>query len=265
MTGLLRHALVRLDTNTAHKFAAGHALVHYESGAIYSFIPKNGCSTMRYSLALANNCIAGPEDWTWIHPNNGTFSATLSDLVRAPFSYVILCCPHARLASVFLDKIVDKTPELWQLYRLTGDGFDSDTLTFRDFVTLIAEGAMLRVNVHWRPQVDFLVYESYSKVFLLETFDVAIRTLKNDIGFDVHDARHLTKHGTDVMTLKKQGAFADMALAELSAMKRGGALPDHTQLYDDDLARQVAEVYADDLAPYAAHLNTKQLTFPALL
>jgi hypothetical protein len=48
-------------------------------------------------------------------------------------------------------------------------------------------------------------------------------------------------------------------------MKRGGALPDHAQLYDDDLARQLAEVYADDLALYAAHLNTKQLTFPALL
>lgn len=126
MTGLLRYARgeeVALSQNGAHGFAAQHALVHYTSGAVYSFIPKNACSTMRYSMAIANNCISGPEDWTWIHKNNGTFVATLPELVRAPYSFVILRCPHARLASVFLDKIVDRTPELWQLYRKMRDGF----------------------------------------------------------------------------------------------------------------------------------------------
>jgi hypothetical protein len=45
MTGLLGHArhemMVRLEQNKAHGFAGGHALLHYASGAIYSFIPKN--------------------------------------------------------------------------------------------------------------------------------------------------------------------------------------------------------------------------------
>lgn len=268
MTGLLRyarHEMVRLDLNKAHGFAANHALVHYASGAVYSFIPKNGCSTMRYSLALANHCIDGPEHWTWIHPNNITFAATFPELVRAPYSFVILRCPHARLASVFLDKIVDKTPELWQLYRLSWDGFDPDALTFRDFVQRIADKDTLKSNVHWRPQVDFLVYETYTQVFALENFGAAIKTLKDDIDFTVEDARALTGHGTDAVRLLETGDFADTPVAELAAMKRGGTLPAHARLYDNDLAHQVAGVYARDMAFYTDHLDVKQLTFSSML
>lgn len=265
MTGLLRHArkdLAPLGQNAAHSFAAQHALVHYASGGIYSFIPKNGCSTLRYSLALANNCIAGPEDWTWIHLNNGTFSAHLPELVTAPYSFVVLRCPHARLASVFLDKIVDKTPDLWQLYRRTGDGFDTDALSFRDFVALIAGEDLLTANIHWRPQEDFLVYERYSQVFALERFGDAVTALRDRLGFEVHDARGLTGHGTDRVALIDEGSFCDTPLAELAALKRGGRLPDHAQLYDADLARQVAALYAGDLDLYARHLDPGRLTFP---
>lgn len=265
MTGLLRFArtdIVRLSTNTAHGFAAQHALVHYPSGAIYSFIPKNACSTLRYSLALANHCIAGPEDWTWIHANNGTFTAHLPDLVKAPFSFVIVRCPYARLASVFLDKIVDKTPELWQLYRATRDGFTPDSLTFRDFVTLLADKDHLHANIHWRPQVDFLVYERYTHVFALEDFGRAIDTLEHSIGLSVQDARKLTNHGTDAVTLVHSGAFADMPLSELAQMKAQGTLPTHALLYDAPLVQQVAELYTDDIAFYAEHMPADGLTFP---
>lgn len=254
-----------LASNAAHGFAARHALVHYASGTVYSFIPKNGCSTLRYSLARANNCIADPEDWVWIHPNNATFAATLPELVTAPRSFVVLRCPHARLASVFLDKIVDKTPELWQLYRLTGDGFDPDMLTFRDFVAHLSEDDHLKANIHWRPQSDFLVYETYSHVFALEAFATAVRTLQQDIGFKVFDARKLTGHGTDAVTLLKEGAFCDTPLWELAEMKRRGTLPAHAQLYDTDLARETAEIYADDMTLYAEYLDAGHLTFPGLL
>ncbi|MFT6075585.1 MAG: hypothetical protein ACJAZ1_002515 [Yoonia sp.] len=265
MTGLLRYARVRRDRlsqNTAHSFAASHALMHYASGAVYSFIPKNACSTLRYSLALANQCIAGPEDWTWIHLNNGTFTATLPDLITAPMSFVILRCPHARLASVFLDKIVDKTPDLWQLYRLTGDGFDPDTLTFRDFVAILAQEDLLKANIHWRPQIDFLVYEDYTQVFALERFGETVSSLRDSIGFEVQDARALTGHGTDAVTLIDSGDFADMPLHALGALKRGGQLPAHAQLYDTALIGQVGDLYSEDLELYAEHLPVDQLTFP---
>lgn len=268
MTGLLRYARsedLTLSQNKAHGFAAHYALVHYRSGAVYSFIPKNACSTLRYSMAVANNCIAGPEDWTWIHLNNGTFAASLPELVRAPFSFVVLRCPHARLASVFLDKIVDKTPELWQLYRLTRDGFDPDALTFRDFVTLLGEEELLKANIHWRPQQDFLVYEQYSHVFALERFREAAPILQEAIGFTVQDACSLTGHGTDRVKMIHEGAFADTPIAELAQMKRGGKLPAHGQLYDPALARRVANLYTGDMTLYAAHLDARLLSFPDFL
>ena len=52
MTGLLRYARsedVPLPQNTAHRFAAQYALVHYPSGAICSFILKNAFPPMRSS------------------------------------------------------------------------------------------------------------------------------------------------------------------------------------------------------------------------
>lgn len=265
MTGLLRYARAEdapLSQNKAHAFAASHALVHYRTGAVYSFIPKNACSTLRYSLALANTCIAGPEDWTWIHKNNGTFSATLADLVRAPFSFVVLRCPHARLASVFMDKIVDKTPELWQLYRMTRDGFDPDRLTFTAFVALLEEEDLLEANIHWRPQRDFLVYETYSRVFALERFGDAIPVLHDEMGFDVQDTRGLIRHGSDRLDLVREGNFADVPLSELAALKRGGRLPAHAQFYDPGLSARVARLYAGDMALYARHLDPRMLTFP---
>lgn len=266
MTGLLRYArtdIAALAHNTSHKLAASHALVHYASGAIYSFIPKNACSTLRYSLAIANNCIAGSEDWLWIHANNGTFASTLPDLVRAPFSFVVLRCPHARLASVFLDKIVDRSREFWPLHRATREAFVPDNLTFRAFVTLIAGDPVLRnSNIHWRPQVDFLVYETYSRVFAMEHFSAAIPILREEIGLSVQDARSLTGHGTDRMSLVETGEFADMPLHELAAMKREGRLPAHAQLYDAALQETVSALYTEDLALYAAWLDPGLLTFP---
>jgi len=68
---LLRHA--RRHTGplahpkSAHQFAASHALSIYGARAIYTFIPKNGCSTMRLSLGIANGALTGPEDIDWIH------------------------------------------------------------------------------------------------------------------------------------------------------------------------------------------------------
>lgn len=266
MTGLLRYArkdMAALAQNASHKLAANHALVHYASGAVYSFIPKNACSTLRYSLAMANHCIAGPEDWVWIHANNGTFASTLPDLVRAPFSFVVLRCPHARLASVFLDKIVDKSPELWPLHRATREGFVPDDLTFRSFVGLISNDQVLLIsNIHWRPQVDFLVYETYSQVFALEKFSAALPILRDEIGLQVQDARSLTSHGTDRMSLVETGDFADMPLHELAAMKREGRLPSHARLYDAALQKTVSDLYAEDLALYAAWLDPDLLTFP---
>ncbi|MEQ9157958.1 MAG: sulfotransferase family 2 domain-containing protein [Roseovarius sp.] len=254
-----------LGANEAHGFAAGHALVCYPTNAVYTFIPKNACSTMRVSLAMANGCIEGVEDWTWIHPNNRTFSASLRELVTANFTFVILRCPHARLASVFLDKIVSKTPEFWALYRLEGDQLDEHGLTFRQFVDAIARQESLRANIHWRPQEDFLVYEAYDAYYALEQFGSAVGEIERKSGMDITDARPLTRHGTDQVELVTDECHADTPLSALAEMKREGRAPAHACLYDAALAERVGALYQADIQIYAERFGTADLLFPTSL
>ncbi len=265
MTRLLRHARTDITTlaqNGPHMFAARQALVHYPSGAVYTFIPKNGCTNMRYSLALAHGCIAGPEDFAWIHLNNPTFQATLSDLVRAPYTFIFLRCPLERLASVFLDKIAGKTPEAWPLRRLTRDAFDLDDLTFRDFCTLMETPKYRNSNAHWRAQVDFLVYEHYDDWFDLRRFDDAIVKIRDRIGLEVHDTRALSDHGTDRYTLVNEGCYADRTVAELTAMQRAGESPAHAALYDDELIVRMQTCYGEDIRLYRSKFGEDGLLFP---
>ncbi|MCE8009740.1 sulfotransferase family 2 domain-containing protein [Aestuariivita sp.] len=261
---LLRHPrtdLVALDKNAAHGFAATHALVCYPTDTVYSFIPKNGCSTLRLSLAIANGCAAGPEDWPWIHPNNGTFRASLRDLVTAQFTFVVLRCPFRRLASVFLDKILSHTPEFWQLFRMERDALDHDALSFRGFVELLDQPDRLSANIHWRPQSDFLIYDTYDAYLTLENFAEGIARIERD-GFAVHDARALTRHGTDQYSAEAEGPFADTPIITLRAMQREGRLPGYATLYDADLIAAVRSLYADDIRLYADHADPAGLLFP---
>lgn len=256
----VRQSLKPLGQNAEHRFAADNALIHYPSGAIYTFIPKNACSTLRVSLALAHGCIADPaREWSWIHGNNATFRATLPELVRAPFTFVILRCPYARLASAFLDKIVSRNIEFWTLHRAERDAFDPRALTFRQFVQLLAKPGNLRLDLHWRPQADFLVYEDYDRWFAFEDMPAAAAGIEARTGLQLVDARPFTRHGTAGVA-DIDGA-ADLTVADLDAMKAEGRLPPQARFYDDALRAQVARLYRADLDLYASRLGTGGLTF----
>lgn len=267
MTGLLRYASqshAPLSNNPKHQNAARHALVHYPTGAIYSFIPKNACSTLRLSLAVANGCIADEKDYAWIHRNNDTFAANLSEMVRAPLSFVVLRCPHARLASVFLDKIVGRERDMWDLLRHSGEAFDPDIITFRAFVDLLKNPALLALNIHWRPQIGFLAFQDYTHWFALERFDAVGPILKNTLGLDIFDARALTQHGSDYQKTLQEGHFFDTPAWQVAEMKREHKTPHLRCFYDDALASDVAALYAQDMQLYAQHCDAHDLLYPAL-
>lgn len=251
-----------LRDNSAHGFAAAYALCLYGAEAVCSFIPKNACSSLRVSLALANGAIAGLEHWTWIHANNPTFRASLKDLATADFTFTILRCPHARLASVFLDKIVGRAPDYWQLFRALDDQLDPARFSFRDFVDFVSgDPDHLELNEHWRPQVDFLVYETYDAWYAVERLDAARADLAARVALDLVDARPLTRHGTDRFVLQG-GDFADAPVTDLAALQAEGRAPAHAALYDAPLIRTVAAVYGEDLALYRARIGAETLSFP---
>ena len=193
--------LTHLPSDSGFQLARAHALKLYHPNAIYSFIPKNACSTLRLSVALQNDVIASPKDFNWIHNNNNTFSASLNDLIVANYTFVVLRCPYRRLASAYLDKIVERELDAWDLHRFLNRSFEVKDLTFLDFARYLKKQEVRKRNIHWRNQSDFLVYESYDDYFALETFKDAVKQLKKKINLKVVDARQLTKHGSDSYTL----------------------------------------------------------------
>jgi hypothetical protein len=265
MANLLRYARETskaLVQNPKHKHAASHALVAYRTGAVFTFIPKNGCTTLRYSLALANGAIRGPEDFVWIHANNGTFSASLAELVRADVSVVILRCPFQRLASAFLDKFVSYERNAWDFRRNMDDAVDLPDLTFREFVTgLLERPVLLRSDNHWRPQIDFLVYEDYTHWIGLSELSDSIDGIAAETGVKLEDTRNMMRHHLG-RKAALDGSYVDAPLRDLHALMLEGKAPSHGGMYDDALRDVVTKIYKDDLGLVRDKCSAEPLLFP---
>lgn len=250
-----------LAANDAHNFARLRALNIYRCNAIYSFIPKNACSTMRLSVAIENGCIESVESFNWIHQNNQTFAANLRELCRADFTFVLLRCPFRRLASAFLDKVVQREPPFWPMTRAKDQAVRHDELSFRDFVGLLAQRPFRKSNEHWRAQTDFLIYKDYDRYYAVEDFPAARASIEDLTGMTVHDARNLTKHGEGQYLVREDGFYGDMPATELLRMQMDGETPSKRSLYDPEIRRAVETIYADDIALYRSALDPRHLLF----
>lgn len=278
----------KLIENNKHQFAQEHGLRLYKSNAIYTFIPKNACSTMRLSLAFYNGTVDDISDFEWIDSNNSTFQADLASLSSASYTFVILRCPYSRLASFYLDKIVNYQKITKKLYRqlcqLHGGILGKigrfqflkkvysksyknyiNSLSFYDFVKSLKQDRIKKGdqhwNHHWRPQVNFLVYKDYDDWFCLEEFSKAITTLKDKINLDVIDARKLTSHGTDTFEKVHDEGFSTLPSSVIREMRQNGKCPSLRSLYNDELIEAVNEIYSEDIAIYQAVFGNKNLMF----
>lgn len=236
-----------LSMNAPHQFAAAHALSVFRTGAIYTLIPKNGCTSLRYSLAVANGCIEGPGQFSWVHQNNGTFRATLREIACAPFTFVVLRDPLERLASVYLDKIVSREEAFWTIFDVLKREGDPDDMTFRKFVKTLKRPHVLSGDIHWRPQADFLVYKDYDAYIPLKGLTQAAPMLAERAGFDLLDARHLSRHGNDHYEAIEEGCYADLSPYEIRSLRTEGKTIRHSDLYDDALRKLAEELYAGDI------------------
>lgn len=249
-----------LKRNSRHNFAMSHALRIYPANAIYSFIPKNACSTLRLSLAMANGCIQKATEFNWIHHNNDTFSADLASAHAATYTFVVLRCPYARLASAYLDKIVGHYPDAWQLYDLTQRRREVSAMNFEFFIRQLRQKNIREANIHWRPQVDFLLYNHYDDYFCLEAFAEAPKVLQQKIQLAVIDARPLTRHGIGQFTqLGEPGEYARHSSFQIMCLKQAGQCPSPLSLYTDELAAIVRTHYSDDIALYQSLFGADKL------
>lgn len=267
MNRLLRYAAASngpLADNRQHQFAAQFALEIFEPRAIYSLIPKNACSTLRFALSRANGAISNLDQINWIHENTHTFRAGLRELATATYTFVVLRCPFRRLASAFLDKIVGRYPPFWRAFPQSREQVDPGRITFRDFTNRICAPGGVGTDVHWRRQTDFLVYQDYDDWFCLKDFAKARNTLKNRIGLDITDTRPALTHDQTRGAATHTGPLADLPITDLAALQQAGSAPDYKMLFDTQIAERVARTYAEDIALYADRFGTRGLLFPKL-
>jgi hypothetical protein len=252
-----------LGANLGFLFAAKHALQHYQSQTIYSFIPKNACTSLRYSLAIANGAIGPGDSMHWIHQNNGAFVADLRALLSARHSFVILRCPLRRLASVFLDKFCELTPDAWDFHDEIGRRIAPADLSFGEFVRALSTPSTLVRNIHWAPQSAFLVYREYRHYFSVERIVHAQAQLQQLIGLEVIDTRAMARHGLDQYKLIEDdsGRFANMPVHEIFALRRQGQCPSPASLYTAELVDLARSLYRDDVALYIDRLGRGDLLF----
>lgn len=264
MNRVLRHVRDNhraLSNNLQHMTAANQALVHYKSNSVYSFIPKNNCTAMRYALARANGCITGPDEFNWVHNNNRTFVASLRELATATNTFVILRCPYTKIASVFLDKVVGQQPQTRILLKTIGLDFDLGSLTFRNFCKMMRMPIFRNNEIHWQRQCDLLVYEEYDSWYCLETFDEAKTAIEACTGLEIDDTRSMSAHDHGRFELVDSCDYADWPARDLEALHRSGASPAYTALYDEQIASIVKLAYAPDIELYKQKFGASNLMF----
>ena len=253
---LLRNARLEYSTvnqNELYTFSLEHALSIYPLDAVYTFIPKNACSTLRYSIAIANGFLGDISDINWIHQNNPTFISTQREASLASYTFVVLRCPYTRIASCFLNQVVDGK---FNSYDQMGNKLSGN---FHDFLSVIKSQQRSERDQHWRNQSDFLHYERYDEYFSLESFSEVINSL-GARGFTVHDTRAALKH--DLSNMKRvDGDFSKTKQDELQKMKEEGYLPSYKSMFGDVEIELANDIYNDDINLYKSHFGDNWLLF----
>ena len=244
----------KLNENEQYNFSLNHMLEIYDLDAVCTFIPKNACSTLRYSIAIANGFIQDVADIDWIHQNTQSFIPSKKNASRAKYTFVVLRCPYTRIASCFLDKVVNQIGV--KFHDSKGEQL---SINFYEFLSYIKSQNRAKRDQHWRNQSDFLHYENYDDYFSLELFDSATIRLK-DKGVMIYDTREHLKH--DLNNFKKiDGDFSKTKEVEIKEMRKDGDVPSYKSMYGIDEIQLVREIYEDDLNLYSQHFGVDNLLF----
>jgi hypothetical protein len=247
------------------KFALYHALYVSQSNSIYTFIPKNACTTNRLSIALSNGVIQN------FHQNNFSMN-TLDFILRAKdihqiaypsYSFIILRCPYDRLVSAFLDKFISQNKVAVKFTCQFFKKKNIEEISFQDFIDILLnlKDQIATFDHHWRPQVEFLLYQDYDRYFSMENFSEILPVLKQDIGLEIHDSRALSKHSTVGLKREIIESAWTLNIQQLREMKNAGVLPTPKSMYSDELIQKFMQVYAQDIALYSEKCDRQKLLF----
>ena len=244
-----------LCNDSRHQLALNFTLYNKSSNIMCTFIPKNGCTNLRYSFAMANGLIDSKEEFDWIHSNNTTMMASHEAIIAASLNFIILRCPFARLASYFIDKLISSTENIGdKSYDLALGLFSTESgeLTFEKFVdSLWNKPDLIHKDLHIKHQSDFLVMQDYDYWFDVTQFDNLRMLLKEECNFELLDTRKLTSHTSSGLKKADNMYFGDVAIRDLAHLKRDqNSVPNFQRLYNKSSIEKIALLYLSDLLMY---------------
>ena len=251
-----------IANNQEHNFAKRFTLYNFSSSTMCTFIPKNACTSLRYSFALANGFVRDLDDIDWIHGNNDSQQATENELKNCCYSFIIIRSPFTRLSSYFLDKLVGNSEEIFSSDKSYGNTFLNkfcklENLTFEKYINIIWENPnIIYKDIHTRPQIDFLLFDEYDKWISLDKLSKEIDEidLKSKIKFiDTRKNVNNTTQGYKKITNKYHGNITINQLRDLKSKK---FVPAHETLFNEETSYKILITYLSDIFLYLEKTNS---------
>ena len=247
-----------LFANENYQFAINHTKVHYKSNSVCTWIPKNACSNLRCSIAIANGAIASVEEIKWIHANNDCFVASTKEALEAEFTFIILRNPFKRLLSYFLDKLCHADdPQEDISYQIAKGVFDfKSEMSFEDFINYIWEYPhTIYEDEHTRPQCDFVLYRNYDRYYSIEGLEDAIREIQTKTGLKFYDVRginsiYTTKDHDYNSSITYQTTAVDIKNRQIQKQS-----PVAKNMYSKEMIKKVAAIYLQDIILYLRRVS----------
>ena len=252
---------ISIENNKDHLFAKKHTLIHYESNSICTWIPKIGCTNIRYSIPLANGAISTPKDIEWVHNNNNSFSADNKELLKADYTFVFLRNPFNRLVSFFLDKLCHNDPnESDKSYSNAQKIFRASEHTcFQDFVELLwLEPELINADIHTRRQSDFLVYNKYDDYFSLENYSLATKKVYQSTGLKILDTRNMGSGNTTHSFLESADITYETKTSDINTLMKSSKKPNTKNMYSDKMCRMVGILFLPDILLYLKEVENSE-------
>ena len=247
-----------LKTNKDHDFAIKHTSIHYKSNTVCTWIPKNGCSNLRYSIAKENGTITSVEEIEWIHQNNDCFNASTKEALQADYTFVILRNPFKRLLSFFLDKLChSQEDQSEESYKRAHKAFNfNSNLSYSDFIDHIWENTdSIYDDEHTRPQCDFLLYRNYDQYFALEAIKQANEQIHYKTGIKVEDIRDKNSIFTSKGCERSDQIMHNTPADEISSLLKQSKVPITENMYTNEMAKKVSALYLQDILLYCSEID----------
>ena len=114
---------------------------------------------------------------------------------------------------------------------------------------------LLSMNIHWVPQINFLVYKHYDSYIQFEKFEEEKKIIEKNCDIKIYDARKLILHGNDLYKQISDKNYAEIDPIEIYNLRKKGNSPAETVMHNEETKKIVSSFYPYDISLYNKCFN----------